>query len=294
MSSYSYESLTTRNINALYYGYNETDKPYTSTLSSRVEFLRSKLALSSAGAISQLEQSIDDGHFDWINEKSDRQAKWLIQLLRYYWNNSMPTSFARIVWLEPDWPQCPALQLSNVSINYPVDDMSIKDTLICIFDTSPAQKDTKIQWIDYLRKTWSELLYRARKDFKWLSVESDDQVDWAWDYLSNVTSGFGKLTDQHTPITQAEKYESILSIFDTWTNGSAERRELLRRLKQAWSQKKYRSALDGRKSATYVLENKAIEKLKKMAKSRNVNIHQMLEHCIYNEFDRLKSEGKIR
>lgn len=294
MHSKNYDSLSSREVNALFYVRNRSDRPVTSSLSSRVEFLRYNNALSSNGVMSWLEQAIDDDCFDWINDSNYRQAKWLNQLLLYPLNDSIFSTHQRVIWLEPDWPQRPWQSLWEMAGNNPIDDMSTKDALICIFDISAAQNDTKIQWIDYLRKTWSELLSRARKDFKWLSVESDDQVDWAWDYLSNVASGFGKLTDQHTPITQAEKYESILSIFDTWTNGSAERRELLRRLKQAWSQKKYRSGLDDRKSATYVLENKAIEKLKKMAKSRNVNIHQMLEHCIYSEFDRLKSEGKIR
>lgn len=151
--------------------------------------------------------------------------------------------------------------------------------LITYFDLWLAPITQKITSLEEAKKQWSNLL-QMDKEHAWIDPTDKKQVQWVWEYLKMHS----KQNLDYSPTSTEETYSYILTVFDVWQGHPAERKETIRKIRGAWTQKKYRQNLNGKKPSTYVLSIEAKSNLKKLAEARNINMNQMLEYIINKEF----------
>jgi len=206
---------------------------------------------------------VQDKELSWIDSKNVRLMRWLA----YRWSNLDSKS----EWLFDLWIK---KQEGKVIPTFIYDDY-----LITNFDLWITPITQKIALLEETKKQWSDLL-QMDKELAWIDPTDKKQVQWAWEYLKMHSNQ----NLNYSPTSTEETYSYILTVFDVWQGHPAERKEAIRKIRGAWTQKKYRQNLNGKKPSTYVLSTEAKSNLKKLAEARNINMNQMLEYIINKEF----------
>ena len=96
-------------------------------------------------------------------------------------------------------------------------------------------------------------------------------LKWAIRYLNNHRANIPEQTTYDGLIRESEKWPE-----------SSEIREILRKMKGAWRQKKLRESLNGKKPSNFILSTSTKKHLENLAKSRRSNITETLEWLIKN------------
>lgn len=112
---------------------------------------------------------------------------------------------------------------------------------------------------------------KAQNKLGWIKKDNQDMLKWAIRYLNN----------HRASIPEQITYDGLIRESEKWPEGS-EIRELLRKMKGAWRQKKLRESLNGKKPSNFILSTSAKKCLENLAKSRRSTITETLEWLIKN------------
>ncbi|HEJ9828975.1 TPA: hypothetical protein ACRL78_004514 [Pseudomonas aeruginosa] len=112
---------------------------------------------------------------------------------------------------------------------------------------------------------------KSQNRLGWIKKDNQDMLKWAIRYLNN----------HRASIPEQITYDGLIRESEKWPEGS-ETRELLKKMKGAWRQKKLRESLNGKKPSNFILSTSAKKCLENLAKSRRSNITETLEWLIKN------------
>lgn len=195
-------------------------------------------------------QLLPERQLDWLNEGT-RQITWILSRF---------------------------MQLSETTWNNIPQDLSGKDRLILIIDLWPVDTTQKKLMLDSLKTQWNAHK-RGDKAYKWFK-DDDKKSAIAWDWL-NKNTYFTALSSK--PI---ETYEDILIFFDN-TNLTIEQKTLyIDKIKKRWSQQKYRESLIGKAQYNFILSDKAIAHLDKLASLHEISRAKILEILLEMEAEK--------
>lgn len=195
-------------------------------------------------------QLLPERQLDWLNEGS-RQIEWayqkFTQYVGYNWNNT---------------PQ----------------DIFGKDRLILIIDLWQVDTTQKKLTLDSLKIQWNTHK-SGDKTYKWFK-DDDKKSALAWDWLNKNTS----FTVLHSK--PFETYEDLLIFFDSANLMTEQKTLYIDRIKKRWSQQKYRENLIGKAQYNFVLSDKAIANLDKLASLHEIGRAKILEILLEMETEK--------
>ena len=195
-------------------------------------------------------QLLPERQLDWLNEGS-RQIEWIYQKFTQYvgynWNNT---------------PQ----------------DIFGKDRLILIIDLWQVDTTQKKLTLDSLKIQWNAHK-SGDKTYKWFK-DDDKKSALAWDWLNKNTS----FTVLHSK--PFETYEDLLIFFDSANLMTEQKTLYIDRIKKRWSQQKYRESLIGKAQYNFVLSDKAVANLDKLASLHEIGRAKILEILLEMETEK--------
>lgn len=195
-------------------------------------------------------QLLPERQLDWLNEGS-RQIEWIYQKFTLYagynWNNT---------------PQ----------------DVFGKDRLILIVDLWQVDTTQKKLTLDSLKIQWNAHK-SGDKTYKWFK-DDDKKSALAWDWLNKNTS----FTVLHSK--PFETYEDLLIFFDSANLTTEQKTLYIDRIKKRWSQQKYRESLIGKAQYNFVLSDKAVANLDKLASFHEISRAKILEILLEMETEK--------
>lgn len=195
-------------------------------------------------------QLLPERQLDWLNEGS-RQIEWIYQKFTQYagynWNNT---------------PQ----------------DVFDKDRLILIIDLWQVDTTQKKLTLDSLKIQWNAHK-SGDKTYKWFK-DDDKKSALAWDWLNKNTS----FTALHSK--PFETYEDLLIFFDSANLTTEQKTLYIDRIKKRWSQQKYRESLIGKAQYNFVLSDKAVANLDKLASFHEISRAKILEILLEMETEK--------
>lgn len=195
-------------------------------------------------------QLLPERQLDWLNEGS-RQIEWVYQKFTQYagynWNNT---------------PQ----------------DVFGKDRLILIVDLWQVDTTQKKLMLDSLKIQWNSHK-SGDKTYKWFK-DDDEKSALAWDWL-NKNASFTVL--QSKPF---ETYEDLLIFFDSANLTTEQKTLYIDRIKKRWSQQKYRESLIGKAQYNFILSDKAVANLDKLATFHEISRAKILEILLEMETEK--------
>ncbi|MEH6595680.1 MAG: hypothetical protein V7736_09065 [Colwellia polaris] len=162
------------------------------------------------------------------------------------------------------------------------------DLIIKFLDFSEADLDSKRGLLAFWQQAWGEV-YEA-ETFHWLDNKNNIQCEWASNYLVNDTEYKVPNWFLPKPTTPQQMYDSTIAAFDIWNAHPDSKKLLIVKMKKAWSQKKHRDSMEGKKAYNFVLHTDAKTKLDAIAKDYGLKKNQCLEQLIEKEFALLKNK----
>ena len=214
-----------------------------------------------------------------------------------------------VYWLQNDLRA--ALWFDNYSYQYNHDFefhwgnyfSDFQSNLITSFDLTYTHLDNQGQAVDYeiewkkdfmnVAKTLYSNIRTKPQDLEWLDEDSEKQVLWAHDYLNNRR----KLIE--SPLFIANNlscyYAHICASLDTLDNSdfttekpyrtSLYKKDILNKMRGAWSQKKFRDKKDAETAQEYFLTRRHINKLKRLADEHGLSSQEYLQQLIDDAYD---------
>ena len=247
--------------------------------------------------LSELELSarnnlLPDSNFEWLDAKNDR----LIYMVWFY---------LRISEVTPIGPQPqslyplqyrPLLQLTYTSETSAVHGLynkvsghsiptSTKERLKAIinfFDDFNMNIRSKHEFLLYL-KGYCQQYLSDYNSVKWLSKDNNTQAVWAWDYMLST----GVTNDILKPMNNIERINATIVTFDFWRGHPAEKEVYLIKMKKAWSQKKHRDGLVGKKAYNITMSNEIQGMLEALSIRSDSKINKTLERIIRQEYAKI-------
>ncbi|NWB63453.1 hypothetical protein [Pseudomonas sp. F1002] len=153
-----------------------------------------------------------------------------------------------------------------------------KDLPIAILDVWQRDITQKTALVRSLEQRWKSHK-TDDKLYAWFKGENQ-KSEFAWDWLlkNSYVSTLGS--------TPFNTFEDLLIFFDK-ANYSREQKELyIGKIKKGWTQKKYRENLKGKAQYNFVLSDKAIVSLEKLASRYEVSRARLLEILIEMEAEK--------
>ncbi len=191
--------------------------------------------------------------FGWIGE-SERQCNWLALHLSNHQNN---------------WLRQPPVRLLN------------RDLIIAMVDTRKENISCKRSTVHWMKNAWDQY---TKNDgiFLWFKEEDEEsKCELASRWLSN-NDGVGSV-QQVRPI---RSHQELLMHFDQFIISHDKRLLCLSAVKKSWSQKKYRNNLSGKKQYNFILSDRAINRLDKLAKKYELKRVDVLEILLQMESEK--------
>lgn len=227
-------------------------------------------------------QLVEIGNFEWLQISNLKLIGWvkIHQLRQTYLNN-----------LSSIGGMPPTIKLASK-----LSTTEYHQAFIYSIDIWDADLELKRNFLFDLKSKW-DMQQKQDKKLQWINENDEKQIDWMWEYLEKRPYGSGLLTPQTSEFNstnQKEKYISIFLWFYSWDKHPAELKEYQGKIKQAWTQLKYRANLNdkNKKQSTYALSNKTKNQLKALAEANQINLNQMLEYIIDEAYkDRKKKEN---
>lgn len=195
-------------------------------------------------------QLLPEESFKWFNE-GNRQIEWL---------KSKIAEASGYQWLSSP------LTLHGM------------DLLLSIIDRWPTDITHKQLVLNDIRVKW-ETHKKGDKVFKWFRGNDQKSV-LAWEWLSKHSS---ILISYRQPF---ENFEDLLIFFDSATYTVEQRDLYIEKIKKRWAQQKYRENLKGKSQYNFVLSDKAVEELEKLASKYEISRARLLEILIETEAEK--------
>lgn len=184
-------------------------------------------------------------------------------------------------------PESSVYLKSNINL-HPATAEERYDLIIKFLDFSQANLDSKRGLLAFWQQAWGEI-YEA-ETFHWLDNKNNIQCEWASNYLVNDTEYKVPNWFLPKPTTPQQMYDFTIAAFDIWDAHPDSKKLLIIKMKKAWSQKKHRDNMEGKKAYNFVLDNGVKDKLDAIAKDYGLKKNQCLEQLIEKEFTLLKNK----
>ncbi|WP_156952578.1 hypothetical protein [Microvirgula aerodenitrificans] len=195
---------------------------------------------------------VPEGELAWITDEK-RQYEWLFERLQRMTGENLAPNF-------------PNLQGRNL--------------LIAMLDIWDSPLKEKIVDIKGIKEHW---IYHKNGDikFKWFAdaSEGERRCRFASDWLQK--------NDRYLARSMGvfENYAELLICFDKKNLNSAELKLLLMNIRRSWNRQSSRERQVGKKQYNFVLSNKVVECLDKLAEDHALRRAQVLELLIKKEFE---------
>ncbi|WP_229624158.1 hypothetical protein [Vibrio parahaemolyticus] len=149
-----------------------------------------------------------------------------------------------------------------------------------------TSKENKIKFINKLKKIWISDIIKYTKIKDLINEKDLNQTKWAYKYIEKT---YNKRLSRDTINinNDGDYYHVIICYFDSIEN-LYEKNDKFTRLKQAWSQKKYRDNNNGKKSYSFNMSVDIAKKLDVLAINSNRNKNYIVEELINTEYLKLK------
>ncbi|TIC78956.1 hypothetical protein [Crenobacter intestini] len=190
---------------------------------------------------------------EWIGE-SERQCQWLVSFLSSHKSNLLTN---------------PPVRLLN------------RDLVVAMIDMLGLDVLSKKTVVDLMRCAWVEHIKNdgALLWFKGDSEEDKCELASRW-IMKNDGDGSAF---QINPI---RTHQELLMYFDRFKFSDDRKLLCLSAVKKSWSQKKYRGNLNGKKQHNFILTDKAINRLDKLAKKHDLKRVDVLEILLQMESEK--------
>lgn len=221
---------------------------------------------------------IPSSELSWIN-KSQRQANFIEGLLIGNWTQVNLTQY-----------QDACLKMSQTSPISPVvsngvpyelmgaeRSIALIDYFLCF--TSGGIKE-RIEITKNFLLAW-ENHQEKYKEFDWFKKDdSQERIDFFWEWLKTKAP---HLTNNRASF---QKHDDLLSFFDCFYDGASSKTLLIQNFKKVWNQKQLRARSKGKKQCNFVLAEKTVSKLEKLAAKHQLNRTEIIELIINAEAEK--------
>lgn len=198
-----------------------------------------------------------------------------------------------LIWLFAN----PVVRLTNPatpsgSSAFGLDDVSPekrRSEFIFRLDMKISPLAEKYDYLSNLRSNWLAAKTPDRLT-KWLKQKNLAQIQWAWEYLQK----HGKTAQMQSPVTDEERYSSVLAALDLLLGFHEAARELfIEKMKKTWSQKKYRDSGKAKKPYHLPLTVRANSQLDWLAKCVGNSRSDVLIRLIDEEYGRAQGSQPV-
>jgi len=156
------------------------------------------------------------------------------------------------------------------------------ECVVGFFDLWNQNYDTKVNFLNRLQSEWG-IINESPRPLKWLK-EDEEQCRWANAYIFKYRVPSLGIN----PVDTKELYLSVIATLDLWQGYPDSKQLFLQNINKAWSQKKHRDTLVGKKALNTYLKEGTKQKLNKISELQGRKIHEVLEELIVREYERLK------
>lgn len=156
--------------------------------------------------------------------------------------------------------------------------LSGKDLLIARIDLWNVDTTQKGLVLKDLHSRWNEHI-RGDKYFTWFS-DNEDKCALASDWMSKHADPF---MANYLPF---DTFEGLLIFFDKASYIHEQKLFHVDKIKKRWSQQKYRQNMSGKAQCNFILSERAIERLNKLATTYDLSRAQILEILLQMESEK--------
>lgn len=175
-----------------------------------------------------------------------------------------------------EWIKNKIKRTVGITLNAAPQSPNSRISLISKIDAWTPQKQKAIEIIE-MASAWDRQK-ESDKAFQWFHGEEEEQkCELAWKMLIKDYQKF------NIPSNQFNDHEELLIFFDSNLLNPAERTLLIKTVKSRWSQNKYRAKMTDKKQCNFILSEKAIKRLEKLAKKYDLKRTQVLEILLQME-----------
>ena len=154
-----------------------------------------------------------------------------------------------------------------------------RENLISFFNFLEWPRLEKLKVLDRLQLL-AKTIQTFEKSFRWLDSKKEGQCDWAYMYVRKRLA----IESHIDPISSEEKYFSTIAIFDCWPALIDSKKLFLLDIRRAWSQKKHREKLEGKKPYNFIMNKGLAKKLDVLSKKLDLSKNEIVEKIIESEF----------
>lgn len=218
------------------------------------------------------EELIDIENFEWL-QNNDRACYWAWGYLRTAHNHALgyaPSAASPLLYEQLGLAKAPSSTKERF------------DTIVDFFDMWNEQTSFKLEILQSIKSSWINI-FSGIKPFKWLDKDNESQCKWTITYLQKAGIPLWFLQ----PVGNAELYHAIIAAYDLWPEHPDTKKLFHINISKAWSQKKHRDSLVGKKPLNTYLKEETKQKLNALSVRHDKKIHEVLERIIREEYDRV-------
>jgi len=187
-------------------------------------------------------------------------------------------------WIKNDHRQCRWLtryflslnKINNVSSDV-FDQFSPKSFVVALVDNLNLSYILKSDAVMRAESLWNSHLEKDRY-WDWLIGKHEAEASrFAWNWLKSNHGNWVGLT------SPAKCRSDFLYLFDELVIGEDSFELMISKLKKAWSQKKYRDGLNGKKQYNFVLSDKVVGMLDSLSEKYDLSRAEVIETLIRGE-----------
>lgn len=223
--------------------------------SQLADFIISQQGLADVVRAQQLLPRLPEEKFSWLTNRG-AQNFWISNYLRYLKG--------------PDrQPATLLIEKSNFLVG--------RDRFIAVVDVYQASLFDKENYVRDAEMAWIRQMQFDR-GFDWFKGDAGVVgYELLWDWLSK------KRFAQTVNRARIDSHEELLSFFYEFPLDVAEAKLMVLDIKKAWSQRKYRASLKGRRQCNLILREKTIAQLDKLSEKYKLSRSELLEFLINEE-----------
>jgi len=164
---------------------------------------------------------------------------------------------------------------------YGEENITCREKTIATIDTlQPIQANhSKLDFINLIKSQW-EFTTMTDKAFEWLDgIDEEEKTKTAWQIIGKK---YPEIASQHYP---PKTKDELLITLDFSIATHPEKIILIESIKKRWSQNKYRANKNGKNQYNFILSDRAINRLDKLAEKHEIKRTEVLEILLKMEVE---------
>ena len=242
-----------------------------------LEILNTDQALKNTVVNCLHKELIPSAELNWINE-SQRQANFIENLI-CNWTQISPSHYPEI---HTKMSGLSPFSLVNPNV-IPYELMGAERSIALIdyfLSFTNVECKERIEIAKIFLLAW-EKHQEKDKEFDWFKKDnSQERIDFFWEWLKSKAP---HLTNNRASF---QNHDDLLSCFDFYFNDTSSKTLLIQNFKKVWNQKQSRARSKGKKQRNFVLAEKTISKLEKLAAKYQLNRTEIIEIIINAEAEK--------